>query len=163
MTQNTQNTQTTTIERIATLIDARIGTLTNQHSIDTVARIIAAEIDGYIDTIAQLSVRHDTVAFHAQTVETALIAAAAERDEARDKLIEVRDTLHHTNNEFAVVLRERNDAHLALAAARAEVARLTPPPDPFKALWDGYYERCAALDLQIGRRTNYTQPKGEQP
>ncbi len=40
----TQNTQTTT-ERIATLISARIGTLTNQHSIDAIARNLAAEID----------------------------------------------------------------------------------------------------------------------
>jgi chromosome segregation ATPase len=49
-----------------------------------------AEIDGYIDTIAQLSVRCDTVAFHAQTVETALIAAAAERDEARAEIERLR-------------------------------------------------------------------------
>ena len=54
MTQNTQNTQTTTIERIATLIDARIGTLTNQHSIDTVARIIAAEIDALTAEVERL-------------------------------------------------------------------------------------------------------------
>lgn len=84
----TQNTRTTTAERIFALIFENIGYTDGD---DRTVAAIAAEID----------------------------ALTAERDEARDKLIEVRDTLHHTNNEFAVILRERNEARAEVKAGDA--------------------------------------------
>ena len=183
MTQNTQ----TTAERIREIIDSTVedfGLETETRDTIASSKIIAAEIDRLTaevaskqETIDMLlederdAFRHERAQLEARLAEARAMASEREdfrlkqiadirqeRDEARDKLIEVRNTLHHANNEFAVILRERDDstdfvqelreaeqatlantqrllgvAHAELAEARAEVERLRLPAEAWEA------------------------------
>jgi len=64
------------------------------------------------------AIRMDSTTF--ETVDAECATIAAEIDGLRD--------------EMAVILRERNDAHLALAEARAEVERLRPAAEAWNTL-----------------------------
>ena len=200
MTQNTQ----TTAERVETMIENAcvldsFGVLEDS-SFGPVSKIIAAEIDRLTaevaskqETIDMLlederdAFRHERAQLEARLAEARAMASEREdfrlkqiadirqeRDEARDKLIEVRNTLHHANNEFAVILRERDDstdfvqelreaeqatlantqrllgvAHAELAEARAEVERLRLPAEA----WEAQRAQRIAFDKFDGKPT----------
>jgi hypothetical protein len=66
------------------------------------------------------AIRMDSTTF--ETVDAECATIAAEIDGLRDEL--------------AVILRERNDAHLALAEARAEVERLRPAAEAWRQVFE---------------------------
>ena len=178
MTEQTQ----TTAQRIQDMLDMNFNFYPGPPGVT--AKTIAAEIDRLTaeaaskqETIDMLlederdAFRHERAQLEARLAEARAMASEREdfrlkqiadirqeRDEARDKLIEVRNTLHHANNEFAVILRERDDstdfvqelreaeqatlantqrllgvAHAELAEARAEVERLRLPAEAWEA------------------------------